>query len=99
MNSSKIKESLKKELKRLDSSLRSFLPSFNRLSNRSPTPRGDSTKPQVFAYRLLGERTVKLLPLFKDLDVNLRKSGVKVSFKGYVSLVILTTLLASILVA
>jgi len=56
----------------------------------------EPSRPQVFAYRLLGERTVKLLPLFKDLDVNLQKSGMKVSFRGYVSLAILTTLLVSI---
>lgn len=55
----------------------------------------DSSKPQVFAYRLLGEKTVKLLPLFKDVDTNLLRAGMKVSFKGYVSLVLLTTLLAS----
>jgi len=50
----------------------------------------------VFAYRLLGERTAKLLPIFKDLDVNLQKSGMKISFKGYVSLALLTTVLASV---
>jgi len=62
---------------------------------------GDSkgtSKPQVLAYRLLGERTVRLLPLFKDVDTNLSKSGLKVSFKGYVSLAILTTLLVTIAV-
>ncbi len=36
------------------------------------------------------------MPLFKDLDVNLRKSGIKVHFKAYVSTVILATLLLSI---
>jgi len=50
----------------------------------------------VFAYRLLGEKTVKLLPLFKDVDVNLQKSGMNVSFKGFVSLAILTTLVMSL---
>jgi len=65
-------------------------------SNIFRRPEGDSTKPQVFAYRLLGEKTVRLLPLFKDVDVNLQKSGMKISFKGYVSLTLLTTLLATI---
>ncbi|UCD26295.1 MAG: type II secretion system F family protein [Candidatus Bathyarchaeota archaeon] len=36
------------------------------------------------------------MPLFKDLDVSLRKSGIKVNFKAYVSTVILTALLLSI---
>jgi flagellar protein FlaJ len=100
MNSSKIKESLRKTYQRLENSLRLLLSSlFKRFSNRTPMAKGEPTNPQVFAYRLLGERTVRLLPLFKDLDVNLQKSGVKVSFKGYVSLAILTTLLASVSVA
>jgi len=34
--------------------------------------------------------------LFKDLDVNLRKSGIRVNFKAYVSTVILTAFLFSI---
>ncbi len=100
MKSSKIIKRLRKGLHRIESSLSSISHSLlNGLVSRSPTPKGDSLKPQVFAYRLLGEKTVKLLPLFKDLDANLRKSGVKVSFKGYVSLAILTTLLTSVLVA
>ena len=93
-------KSLRKGLHRIESSLSSISHSLlNGLVSRPPTTKGDSLKPQVFAYRLLGEKTVKLLPLFKDLDANLRKSGVKVSFKGYVSLAILTTLLTSVLVA
>jgi flagellar protein FlaJ len=57
---------------------------------------GRPSKPQILAYRLLGEKTARLLPLFKDVDVNLQKSGLRVSFKGYVSLAILTTLLTSV---
>lgn len=48
------------------------------------------TKPQVFAYRVIGEKTARFLPLFKDVDVNLRRSGMKINFKAYVSLTILT---------
>lgn len=51
------------------------------------------TKPQVFAYRVIGEKTARFLPLFKDVGVNLRRSGIKISFKAYVSLAILSTLL------
>jgi flagellar protein FlaJ len=55
-----------------------------------------ATKPQVFAYRVIGGRATGFLPLFKDLDVNLRKSGIRVNFKAYVSTVILTAFLFSI---
>ncbi|MCD6243494.1 type II secretion system F family protein [Candidatus Bathyarchaeota archaeon] len=54
------------------------------------------TKPQVFAYNILGGKTAKLLPLFKDLDANLEKSNIKINFKAYVSLTILSSLMASI---
>jgi len=54
------------------------------------------TKPQVFAYNLLGSKTVRLLPLFKDLDENLEKSNIKINFKAYVSLAILSSLMTSV---
>lgn len=57
-----------------------------------------ATKPQMFAYRAIGRKTTRFLPLFKNMDVNLRKSGMKVSFKAYVSLSILATVLVSICV-
>jgi len=54
-----------------------------------------ATKPQVFAYQLVGGRATQFLPLFKDLDVNLKKSGIKINFKAYISTVILASLLLS----
>jgi flagellar protein FlaJ len=57
-----------------------------------------ATKPQVFAYQLIGGRTTHFMPLFKDLDVNLKKSGMKINFKAYISTVILASLLLSSLV-
>lgn len=60
--------------------------------------RSGVTKPQTLAYRVVGRKTARFLPLFKDLDVNLRKSGINVSFKAYVSVVILATVFVSICV-
>lgn len=100
MKANKIREWVSKNYKRLEDALRQKLAFLFNRSSDAPTEVGDeSTKPQVFAYRLLGEKTVKLLPLFKGLDANLQKSAIKVSFKGYVSLAILMTLLASVSVA
>ncbi|MEM3695162.1 MAG: type II secretion system F family protein [Candidatus Bathyarchaeia archaeon] len=45
------------------------------------------------AYKFIGEKIEQLLPLFKDLDLNLQKSGIRVSFKAYVSLTIFTAIL------
>lgn len=53
------------------------------------------SKPHIFAYRLLGHRINPLMPLFKDVDVNLQRSRLPVSFRGYVSLTVLGTAVAS----
>jgi hypothetical protein len=47
------------------------------------------------AYRIVGGAT-RFLPLFKDLDVSLQKSGMRINFKAYVSAVILASVLLSI---
>jgi flagellar protein FlaJ len=86
------KGKLRKIFTRLETALHSLRSVFDRLESKKSNE--DSTKPQVFAYRLLGEKTIRLLPLFKDMDVNLQKSGMKTSFKGYVSLTLLSTMIA-----
>ena len=55
-----------------------------------------ATKPQVFAYQLIGGRTMRLFPIFKDLEVSLKKSGMKSNFKAYISATILASLFLSI---
>jgi len=46
------------------------------------------------AYRLIGDKTERVLPLFKGLDTSLRSSGLKVSFKAYVALTVLAASVA-----
>jgi flagellar protein FlaJ len=58
--------------------------------------RPDFKKPHLLAYRLIGEKTEHALPLFKDLDSNLQRSGLKVTFKAYVSLTLFATILISL---
>jgi len=50
-------------------------------------------KPYSIAYQLIGEKTERILSLFKDLDQSLQKSGLKVNYKAYVSLTVFTTIL------
>jgi flagellar protein FlaJ len=49
-----------------------------------------------FAYRLLGDKSARFNPLFKDLDQSLAKSGLRTTFKAYVSLIILGSLLMTL---
>ena len=94
---SKIRKRIKRAYRRVKNSFRPHLsPITRRFHCWIESLRLGATKPQVFAYQVIGERTTGFLPLFKDLDVNLRKSGIKVHFKAYVSTVILATLLLSI---
>ncbi|UCH31238.1 MAG: type II secretion system F family protein [Candidatus Bathyarchaeota archaeon] len=53
-------------------------------------------KPELFAYHFFGRKTDHALPLFRDMDTGLRKSGLKISFKTYVSLTILVSLAAAV---
>ncbi len=53
-------------------------------------------KPQVFAYQVIGERIARFLPFFNDMGVNLRRSGIRISFKAYVSFALCMSLLVSV---
>ena len=67
--------------------------SFHRLIERDQSSK---TKPQVFAYQLIGKRIASLLPLFEDMRTSYRKAGIKISFKAYVSLAILVFMVVSV---
>jgi flagellar protein FlaJ len=47
---------------------------------------------RLAAYELLGEKIGCVLPLFKDLDTNLQRAGLKVNFKAYVTLAVFCTI-------
>jgi flagellar protein FlaJ len=64
---------------------------------QASSPGGGEAKPQTLAYQLVGEKASHVLPLFKDVDVNLQKSELRISFKAYVSWAILASLLASVI--
>jgi flagellar protein FlaJ len=53
----------------------------------------------MFAYRVIGRKTPRFLPLFRDMDTNLQKAGMRISFKAYVSLAIFATMVASVCAA
>jgi flagellar protein FlaJ len=92
----KSKKALKK-IKTFQSHLKGLLkPSSTKFSNHKARetqqkPRLTSGQPHSIAYQLIGEKTERVLPLFKDLDLILQRSGLKVNFKAYVSLTLLAT--------
>lgn len=50
----------------------------------------------LLAYRVLGERTNRLLPLFSDINTSLHKSGIRISLRPYVSLTLLASSIITI---
>jgi len=96
MSTNKTRKKLKRGYTSTKNALgRPFSPLTNVFSRWIERLKLGATKPQVFAYQIIGGRTTHFMPLFKDLDVNLKKSGMKINFKAYVSTVILASLLLS----
>ena len=64
---------------------------------------GESTteleKPLAVAYQTMGDKSDRLMPLFKDLERTLQQSGLRINFKAYVSLTVLSSLLITASVA
>jgi len=73
-----------------------FLPITRRIRGLLQGFDGGSAKPQAFAYQLVGEKTTRMLPLFRDVDVNLQRSELRIGFKAYVSWAILASLFACV---
>jgi flagellar protein FlaJ len=67
--------------------------------NSAKEAKRDLEKPLAVAYQLMGDKTARFMPLFKDLDQTLQKSGLKVNFKAYISLTVLSSILLTASVA
>jgi flagellar protein FlaJ len=97
MSANKTRKNVKRGYNRANNALnRLFFPVTSFFSGWIERLKVGATKPQVFAYQIIGRRTTPFMPLFKDLDVSLKKSGMKINFKAYVSTVILASLFLSI---
>ena len=51
-------------------------------------------EPWTTAYTLLGEKIERFLPEFEELHINLRKAGIRISFKAYVAFMFMISILA-----
>lgn len=74
------------------------LPSIKPSETEKPSKRHkfELKETHIIAYQLIGGKIGRLLPLFRDLDLNLQRSGLKVNFRAYVSLTIFVTILTSL---
>jgi flagellar protein FlaJ len=96
-----MRSQIMEKLKRLAKKLQELAANFSKSKVRPPVkePKMDLEKPLSMAYQVMGNKTVHFMPLFKDLDQTLQKSGLKINFKAYVSLTILSSLLITLSVA
>jgi len=101
MRKAKALEKIRALCERLEAILRLPLERFSKLKPKAAEEefKLEFGKPQSIAYELIGEKTVHILPLFKDLDQNLEKSDLKVNFKVYVSLTVFASILVAFLAA
>lgn len=93
MKISRLSKIIRKLLTTIESRIK--LPHTRRMA-AFPRPKISFENPEITAYRIIGSRANRFLPLFKDLESSLKKTALKISFKAYVSLTVLATLLLSI---
>ncbi len=99
--SKKLAEKLKAYAEKLETSLQRLVAGFSKQTAKPPAeePKANLEKPLSAAYQLMGDKTARFMPLFKDLDQTLQKAGLKFNFKAYVSLTIIASLLITVAVA
>jgi flagellar protein FlaJ len=98
MKSNKAVGKIKRFLGHLSKRLGLPMPKFPKLVARTRKEKINrpSESFSSFAFRLLGGKTTRVLPLFDGLDSNLQHSGLKINFKAYVSLVVIGAFLTAI---
>jgi flagellar protein FlaJ len=98
---SQITEKLKASTKRLATKLQKLSANISKPKDNLPTQetKADLEKPLSMAYQLMGDKTTRFTPLFRDLEQTLQQSSLKINFKAYVSLTVLSSLLITAAVA
>ncbi len=95
-----MKKQIKEKFRSFTSKLQSVSSAFlkrRQYSSSNKIPK-DFDSPLTISYNLMGNKILKFIPLFKDLDQTILKSGLKYNFKAYVSLTILSSLLITLIV-
>jgi flagellar protein FlaJ len=85
-------------IEKLKTCFQALYAKFSKQKSKTPSEetKMDLEKPLSMAYQVMGDKTDRFMPLFKDLDQNLQKSGLKINFKAYVSLILLASFLFAV---
>ncbi|MEM4701371.1 MAG: type II secretion system F family protein, partial [Candidatus Bathyarchaeia archaeon] len=87
MKSQKIAEFFKKFLSKICST---------RASREGENEKPKARSLQSVAYRLVGGKISRILPLFEDLSLHLQRAGLKTGFRVYISLTVFSTFLIAL---
>jgi len=93
MKSNKFSEAFKQACENF---LSKFKRSFSKEKNEKASleePKRALERPQSLAYRLIGGKINRFLPLFQDLDLHLQRAGLKTDFRVYLSLAFFSTVI------
>jgi archaeal flagellar protein FlaJ len=98
---SQITEKLKTSVKRLATKLQKLSANLSKPKGNLPAQESKTglEKPLSMAYQVMGDKTARFLPLFRDLEQTLQQSGLRINFKAYVSLTVLSSILSTLAVA
>jgi flagellar protein FlaJ len=96
-----ITEKFKASAKRVATKLQKLSLNLSRSKGNIPVQKSkmDFENPLSMAYQVMGDKTLRFMPLFKDLEQNLQQSSLKINFKAYVSLTVLASLLITAAIA
>ncbi len=98
---SQITKKVKTSAKRVATRLQKLSLNLSRSKGNIPVQESkmDFENPLSMAYQVMGDKTIRFMPLFKDLEQNLQQSSLKINFKAYVSLTVLASLLFTMAIA
>jgi flagellar protein FlaJ len=98
---SQITEKLKTSVKRLATKLQKLSANLSKPKGNLPAQESKTglEKPLSMAYQVMGDKTARFMPLFRDLEQTLQQSGLRINFKAYVSLTVLSSILSTLAVA
>ncbi|MBS7633432.1 type II secretion system F family protein [Candidatus Bathyarchaeota archaeon] len=95
MKENKAVKKLKAFILRLQAKLKLSLPKSLKLKKELKEDNPTLAEPHSVAYQLIGEKTERVLPLFRDLAPGLYRSGLKINIRVYVSLALLAAIIAT----
>ncbi|MEM1563346.1 MAG: type II secretion system F family protein [Candidatus Bathyarchaeia archaeon] len=98
MKKQKIAEAFKRAYRDILTKLNHFSSKIRstKVSSEDESEKFRAVSLQSIAYRLVGTKISRVLPLFEDLSLHLQRAGLKTGFRVYISLTVFSTILIAV---